>query len=227
MRSLVRCALLALPLAAACSSSTTSPANSAELRVINASPDAGPLDVYIESTLAVDSLPYAFANPYVFVQSGTIDVAVRLHNAINVLLETGPTYNTGQFYTFIVAGTTASLSAVELVDDTTAAPSGSFKLRMVHLAPAGPPMDLYYTGPTDDLNAATPIATGVAFKGTTNYLTPAIGSSRLRVTQAGTKTVLIDSGTLTFSNGQVSTLFVLGSPTNGGGAPYSGEFLNP
>lgn len=227
MKNWMRCALLALPLAAACSNSTTSPANSAELRVINASPDAGPLDVYLESSLAVDSLPYSFANPYVFVQSGTIDVAVRAHNAINVLLETAPTYNTGQFYTFIVTGLAASLSAIELTDDTTSAPAGSFKLRMVHLAPAGPPMDLYYTGPTDDITAATPIVANVAFKSATAYLTPAIGSSRLRVTQAGTKTVLIDSGTLTFSNGQVSTLFVLGNPTNGGGAPYSGEFLNP
>lgn len=227
MRSLVRCALLALPLAVACNNSTTSPANSAELRVISASPDAGPLDVYIESTLAVDSLAYTLANPYVFVQSGTIDVAVRAHNTINVLLETGPTYNTGQFSTFIVTGLAASLSAVELTDDTTSAPSGSFKLRMVHLAPAGPPMDLYYTGPTDDLTTATPIATNVAFKSATAYLTPAIGSGRLRVTQAGTKTVLIDSGTFTFTNGQVSTLFVFGNPTNGGGAPYSGEFLNP
>lgn len=227
MRHRLRWTLLALPLAAACSNSTTSPANSAELRVINASPDAGTLDVYIESTLAVDSLPYAFANPYVFVQSGTIDVAVRAHNAINVLLETGPTYNTGQFYTFVVTGLAASLSAVELTDDTTAAPAGSFKLRFVHLAPAGPAMDLYYTGPSDDLSTAAPIATNIGFKGSTAYLEPAVGSSRIRVTQAGTKTVLIDSGTLAFTNGQVSTLFVLGSPTNGGGAPYSGELLNP
>ena len=33
------------------------------------------------------------------------------------------------------------------------------------------------------------------------------------------QTVLIDSGTLTFTTGQVSTLFVIGNPTNGGGAP--------
>jgi hypothetical protein len=227
MRHWVKCALVALPLAAACNNSTTSPANSAEVRVINASPDAGPLDFYIGGTLAVDSLPYSFGNPYLFVQSGTIDVAVRSHNAVNVLLETSPTYSTGQFYTFIAAGTSSALSAVELVDDTTAAASGLFKLRMVHLAPAGPPMDLYLTGPTDDLNAAAPIATAIAFKGTTNYLTPPVGSERIRVTQAGTKTVLIDSGTLAFSNGQVSTLFVLGSAANGGGAPYSGDLLNP
>jgi len=228
MKPLLKLALLALPVAAACNSNaTTSPSNSAEVRVINASPDAGPLDFYFQSTLGVDSLPYSFANPYVFVQSGTVDLAVRSHGAINLLLESAPTFSVGSFYTYAVTGTSASLSSVLLTDDTTAAPSGSFKLRMVHLAPAGPAMDLYYTGPTDDITAATPIATAVAFKSATAYLTPAIGSGRLRVTQTGTKTVVIDSGTLTFSNGQVSTLFVIGSPTNGGGAPYSGEFLNP
>ena len=221
-------ALLALPFAAGCSSSATSPANSAELRVINASPGTGPIDVYLQTTLAVDSLPYSFANPYVFVQSGTVDVAVRSHGAINVLLETGPSFRVGAFYTFAITGPSGALTDVFLTDDTTSAASSSnFKLRMVHLAPAGPAMDLYYTGPSDDLATATPIATAVAFTGSTGYLTPAIGTSRIRVTQTGTKTVLIDSGTLTFATGQVSTLFVIGNPTNGGGAPYSGEFLNP
>jgi hypothetical protein len=98
---------------------------------------------------------------------------------------------------------------------------------MVHLAPGGPALDLYYTGPSDALTTATPIATAVAFTGSTGYLTPAIGTGRIRVTQAGTKTVLIDSGTLTFATGQVSTLFVLGNPANGGGAPYSGVPLSP
>ena len=88
-------------------------------------------------------------------------------------------------------------------------------------------MDLYFTGPTDDITTATPIVTGLAFKGASAYLTPAIGNARLRVTQAGIKTVLIDSGTLTFSNSEVATLFVIGSAANGGGAPYSGQLLNP
>jgi len=221
------CALLALALVAGCGSSATSPANSAELRVINASPGTGPIDVYLQTTLAVDSLPYSAANPYVFVQSGTVDVAVRSHGAINVLLETGPSFTVGAFYTFAVTGPSGALTDVFLTDDTTSAASGNFKLRMVHLAPAGSAMDLYYTGPSDDLTTATPIATAVAFTGSTGYLTPPIGTSRIRVTQAGTKTVLIDSGTLTFTTGQVSTLFVIGNPTNGGGAPYSGEFLSP
>ncbi len=221
------CALLALALVAGCSSSATSPANSAKLRVINASPGTGPIDVYLQTALAVDSLPYSAANPYVFVQSGTVDVAVRSHGAINVLLETGPSFTVGAFYTFAVTGPSGALTDVFLTDDTTSAASGNFKLRMVHLAPAGSAMDLYYTGPSDDLTTATPIATAVAFTGSTGYLTPPIGTSRIRVTQAGTKTVLIDSGTLTFTTGQVSTLFVIGNPTNGGGAPYSGEFLSP
>ena len=72
-----------------------------------------------------------------------------------------------------------------------------------------------------------PIVAGLAYKGASAYLTPAIGNARLRVTQAGTKTVLIDSGTLTFSNSEVATLFVIGSAANGGGAPYSGQLLNP
>jgi hypothetical protein len=229
MKSLLGYALLALPLAAGCSSSssTVTPSNSAELRVINASPDAGPLDVYFQGQLAVDSLPFPFANPYLFVQSGAATVTVRAHGSINLLLESTPTFTTNSFYTYAVTGPSTALTSVLLTDDTTSAPAGSFKLRMVHLAPAGPAMDLYYTAPTDDISTATPIVTGLAYTQASAYLTPATGTGRLRVTQTGTKTVLIDSGTLTLSNGEVATLFVTGSASNGGGAPYSGQLLNP
>jgi len=86
------CALLALPLAAGCSNSTTSPANSAQLRAINASPGSSPLDIYFDGALAVDSLPYSFASSFLFVQSGAGDVAVRSHGSINILAETTPTF---------------------------------------------------------------------------------------------------------------------------------------
>ena len=228
MRPMLRYVLLALPLAAACNSgSTTAPSNSAELRVINASPGSPPLDIYFQGALGIDSLPYSFATAYGLVQSGASDIAVRSHGSINLLLETTPTFETGAFYTFVVTGPIDSPTSLLLTDDTTSAASGSFKLRMLHLAPAGPAMDLYYTGPSDDIATATPIVSGLAYKGVSPYLTPAIGSGRLRVTQAGTKTVLIDSGTLTFSNGEVGTLVVIGSSTSGGGAPYSGDLLNP
>ena len=124
-RGLPDVATLFVTLRAGCSSSTTSPANSAELRVINASPGTAPIDVYLQTALAVDSLPYSFANPYVFVQSGTVDIAVRLHGAINVLLETGPSFTVGAFYTFAITGPSGALTDVFLTDDTTSAASSS------------------------------------------------------------------------------------------------------
>jgi hypothetical protein len=126
MKSWFVCALLALPIVTGCGSSATSPANSAELRVMNASPGSGPIDVYLQTSLAVDSLPYSFANPYVFVQSGAVDVAVRSHGAVNVLLETGPSFTVGAFYTFAVTGPSGALTDVFLTDDTTSAASGKF-----------------------------------------------------------------------------------------------------
>jgi hypothetical protein len=228
MRRLIPLVLLALS-ALSCSSDTTAPnaTNSALFRVVHGSPDAGAFDVFISGTLAVQTLAYASASSYVQLTVGSSEIQVRQSGAVNQLLDISPSFAAGSVSTLALTGTNGALESTIFADDTTTPPSGTIKLRLVHLAPLGPAVDLYVTGATDDIASISPTIGGVTYKTASSYATPANpGTLRLRVTQAGTKTVLVDSGSLTLTSGQSLSLYVFGKAgAGGGGAPYSAQLF--
>ena len=63
-------------------------------------------------------------------------------------------------------------------------------------------MDIYVTAPGADLDAETPALSGVEFGDVADYIEAPAGDYQVRVTPAGTKMVVIDSGTLTLASGQ-------------------------
>ena len=66
-----------------------------------------------------------------------------------------------------------------------------------------------------DLNAATPLISGIAPRAVTDYQVIAVGEYQLRLTAAGTKDVLAGSDRQRFLDGQVGTLLVFDNPTPG------------
>jgi DNA-binding beta-propeller fold protein YncE len=79
-------------------------------------------------------------------------------------------------------------------------------------------VDVYVTEPGADIATATPVLTSVPFGAASDYLSVPAGDYQVRVTPAGTKIVVIDSGSLTLAAGQVRTAIAVDSP--GGGAPF-------
>jgi len=227
MRRSSACWMLGLALTTACGTGgTTEPSTVAALRVYNASPDSPPIDIFLRGGQITQGLPYANGRLHVFVNAGAGDIQVQNSATADVLLTYSANLAGSTPYTFIFTGLTGSLQAVFLTDDTTAAPTNQFKVRFIHVAPLGPPMDLYITDPADDITAATPLATGIAYTKTSAYVTAPIGTKKLRLTQAGTKTVLREVGTFPFTSGQGVSLFLIGAAGSaGGGAPYLSQLV--
>lgn len=224
-RALV-CSLLALTLTAGCGTGgVTEPTALSALRVYNASPDSPAVDIFLRGGVVTEGLAYGFGRLHAVVQPGAGVIEVRNNTTSDVLLDYSASLAAGTPYTFVITGPIASPQAVFLTDDSTAAPSGSFKVRTVNLATQAPPMDLYITS-TADITTATPAASAIAFTQASGYVAAPIGSQRLQLTQTGTKTVLRDVGTFDFTSGQSVTLFVIGAAgAGGGGAPYSSQLV--
>jgi hypothetical protein len=125
---------------------------------------------------------------------------------------------TGIDYTVIAGGLVSDIAPIVVEDDRSAPSSGNVKVRAVHGAPSAPAVDIYVTAPGADLAAATPVLTGVSFGAASDYLSVPAGDYQVRITPAGSKTVVIDSGSLTLAAGQVRTAIAVDSP--GGGAPF-------
>jgi uncharacterized protein DUF4397 len=103
--------------------------------------------------------------------------------------------------------------------DTASAPPGTaVGLRVINTSPSAGAVDVYITGA--DSTLATPVATNIGYEGNSGYLYPQNGGVlRLRLTVAGTKTVLLDVDASSLTPGQVRSIILIDA--TGGGLPAS------
>ena len=217
--------LLATLAVSACSDDkdVTAPATTAELRVVHASPDAPNVDVLVDNTVALTNVAYKGVSTYLPVPSGNRNLKVRATGTTTVVIDATPTLDEGSAYTVIATGPVASIAPLLLTDDLTSPAAGNVRVRLVHASPAAGNVDIYVTGTTHDLTAATPTLANVAFRAVSDYLEVPAGTYRVRITPAGTKTVAIDVNNVTLTAGQVRTAVAVDAP--GGGAPLGAILL--
>ena len=226
-RRLLTLGFAAVALVAGCSDddSNTGPATPtvAGVRVVHASPDAPSVDVLVDDAQVLTGVPYLGSSSYLEVPTGTRNVKVNAAGTSTTVIDADLPVAEGTDYTVIAGGLVSDIAPLVLEDDRSAPPSGSVKVRAVHGAPSAPAVDIYVTAPEADLEAATPALTSVPFGAASDYLTVPAGDYQVRVTPAGSKTVVIDSGTLSLAAGQVRTAIAVDTP--GGGAPFDLLFL--
>lgn len=201
--------------------------NQANIRIIHASPDAGAVDVYVGSKKLLTNVTYTQASAFSQVDPGNLIVKICPTSAATTPPANCPIDTTnspivvtsGNSYTIVAVGTVANgtLQALVAPDDLTAPQSGQFRLRVIHAAPAATPVDVYATTPTTDLSTAVAAVSSFTYKSiTVPYIGIPAGSYRFRITTAGTKNVLIDSGTTGFplSNGKIYTAIAVNPVAN-------------
>ncbi|HET8624816.1 MAG TPA: DUF4397 domain-containing protein [Gemmatimonadales bacterium] len=211
-------------LAAGCGSDDPfDPDTEGKLRITNASLAAGGDADFVLDGSGVTRLAYLRTSGYLTMDAGAHDIAMRDLPDENGV--PGPTFisapitvTAGRFQTVVITGSGTEITALTTIDE--AAPGGgNWSLRIIHAGQAAPSLDLYVTTPDADLNAATPLVTGIDWKEVTAYQEIGIGRFQIRLTPTGTKTALISSAALTFAEGQVASLIVFDN-TNPSGAPF-------
>ena len=211
--------LLAGALTGACSDDdTTEPVGESRLRVVHASPDAPDVDVLLDETEVLSDVPYLTSSDYLEVPAGERNIKVNAAGTATTVIDADVTLSDGSDYTVIASGPAASVAPIVLEDDNSAPAAGSARVRAIHGAPGAPTVDIYVTAPGADLEQETPVLSGVEFGDVADYVEVPAGDYQVRVTPAGTTTVVIDSGTLTLSSGQVRT--VIAVDATGGGGPF-------
>ncbi|HEU4523414.1 MAG TPA: DUF4397 domain-containing protein [Gemmatimonadales bacterium] len=212
--------LAATALTAACDDDddNTGPEGEARIRVVHASPDAPEVDVLLDDTEVLSDVPYLVASGYLETSAGDHNLKVNAAGTTTTVIDADATLADGTDYTVIASGLLAEIAPIVLEDDNSAPAAGNVRVRAIHGAPSAPAVDVYVTAPEADLSAATPVLTNVAFGDVAPYLEVPAGDYQVRVTPAGTKIVVIDSGALTLASGQVRTAIAVDAP--GGGAPF-------
>jgi len=186
--------------------------------VVHASPDAPAVDVLVDGAEVLSDVPFRAASDYLDVAAGTRNLKVNAAGTGTSVIDADVTLVDRTGYTVIASGLVAEIAPIVLEDDASAPAAGTVRIRAIHGAPSAPAVDIYVTAPGADLASATPVLTDVAFGDAADYMDAPAGEYQVRVTPAGTRTVVIDSGALTLTSGQVRTAIAVDAP--GGGAPF-------
>jgi hypothetical protein len=196
----------------------------AAYRVLHASPDAPLVNVLVDGAAVLEDVDYKTGSGFTQVTRGSYDIAVEAiipgGNAVVIDLPD----------TALAAGTDYSILAVGKVADATLEPliiardrervsGGQVRAQVVHAAPDAPQVDVYVTEPGASLGSATPLGS-FSFGQTLGPVDVPAGDYQVRVTLAGTTTVVFDSGTLALDGGS-DLLIAAVANTGAGAAPIS------
>lgn len=180
----------------------------AMFRVAHLSPDAPEVDVYVDDE-AVDALtdvPFKSVSSYLPLSAGTRNVKVYLAGASVPLLEADVELDGDTSYTLGVVGRyeDGSLAAKLYKDDNSPPTQDRAKLRVIYAVPEVRAATVRVEGDEKDL------FTIPGFSNASNYgeITP--GNYDLEVTKGTAEAVLNVPG-ITFSAGEVHTVFAVGS----------------
>lgn len=194
----------------------------AQLRVVHASPDAPNVDVLVDGKTVLTNVAYETASNYLTVGAGSRKIEVRATGTSQDVISATVSLSRNKYYTVLAVDKLANITPLVLTDDNTPPASGQIKLRLVHASPTAGPVDIYVEAPGAGVTGS-PTLTNVPFKAASSYLAVPAGSYEAYVTPTGTKTVALDSGSLSLSAGQIRTAVALDAP--GGGTPLTAIVL--
>lgn len=196
------------------------------LRFVHASPDtarAKTVDVQVAGVPVSAAMAYKAATSYILVLEGQREVVFRKAADSTTVFSLTLAVSASTDYTLLSTGIGTDLSPLTVADTNTAPAGDSVKIRVVHAAPTAGNVDVYITTPTASLTAETPDASNVPFRAASGYFTLGVGTHRVRLTPAGTKTVSLDVSTPSLTKGQIRTVVALDKA--GGGVPLTSATL--
>ncbi len=203
----------------ACGGSSSSSTDTAQIRVIHASEDAPPVNVTLNGTEAISNLDYSESTGFTSVDAGTFDISVfgivPSGNNPEVIDVNNFELTTNSRTTIVAAGLTAGIMPV-IVSDSAAEPSDTqVAVTVLHAAPNAPAVDVFVTSPGFDISMAEPTLTFSFGDDAVDGGALAAGEVQIRVTEAGTTTVVYDSGTIDLAPfaGQQLLIAAIGTTT--------------
>lgn len=188
--------------------------NVARLRVVHADDELPDLDVVVGGAKVLTGLTYANASDYLQVKPDQHYVEV-IARGLGWIEARDMSFTAGGSYTLVPCCALMDGFSTLLTDDTSEPAAGNAKVRVVNFARMSY-ADIYVTAPGADLASEAPTLR-INLLDASDYIEVPAGDYQVRVTQWGSKSVVIDSGILTLGSGQVRTAVAVDTREGGGG----------
>jgi Domain of unknown function (DUF4397) len=210
MRRLVLVVLTLLMAAAAMVPSVGSAQTMNKVRVMHASPDAPPVDVYVGGNKVLSNVPFFTTSGYLSLPDGVYQVAVTpAGESTDVSVLVGDLTVSGGTTVTLAAVNTLENIEVVLYEDELAPVAGQARVKVIHASPDAVAVDVKLAG------TSTAVVSNAPFKASATLTVPA-GSYAFDITPAGSSTVAFTTDSLKFEAGWTYTLVATGEIDEGG-----------
>jgi hypothetical protein len=162
----------------------------AQVRVIDASPDAPSLDFYQSSPSQfapanLYNIGFGTVTSYIPVAAGAYTHSADLAGTQQQLAQVHGALAPGAQYTILAGNISANLQLAVLKDQSVPAPAGQISLRFIGQATRSGPVDIYLEPAGFSLAGGYPIAAGVHFGSNTGYINAPAGTYSIVAYPAG------------------------------------------
>jgi hypothetical protein len=197
----VFCALL---FATGCGSSNAS------VRILNAIPIQSNIDMLIDSKNVASAIPYGSASAYISESSGSRHLQIEPTGVSTPFVDQNISLASGSYNTVLDTGNGATV----FTDSHAAPSSGEVSIRVINASSTLGATDVYVVTSGNGLGT-TPTFSNVGVPTASGYTTVAAGSYIVYFTTPGTTNVVLATGTLTLSSGQVRTVVAMDGQAGG------------
>jgi len=202
-----------MALTAACSDSNSPSTPAGKINLVNASPTAATISLRRDGAGFIAGLQYgSSASKTTVADTSTHVFTAAIGSDTTTVATSSFKVKEDSAYTLVFVKRVAGSALATLPFTATAPANGHAKVRLVNYGTAA--VDVYVTDSTTDIATATANTANLVTEAAGAYIDYTAAAKRVRVTTAGTKTVLFDH-MLTLTNGQVASILFLDPATAG------------
>lgn len=179
--------------------------NSSLVRIFHAAPQAQNIDVYINDQMVFSNLAFGDFTKYVYLDEGEYNVSVYLAGQKDI-----PVINqmvdvlSQQIFTVAATGNLDNLGLLVIPDKVSKSPSQSYSsLRVIHLSPNAPGVDILVDGDT--------LFEDISFEEGTDYVDLNPGTYNVNVVLNTDKSIVLPLK-VTLNPDKIYTIYIIGNP---------------
>jgi hypothetical protein len=197
--------------------------NSAQLRVVDASPDAGVIDSYQNSSALAYNLGFGTMTSYIPMSPGVYNLAAEKAGTRQILVASTETLAANKQYTEIIGAGLANMQQTLFLDESAPAPSGRIAVRVINATTRAGAVDVYLVPMASTVSkvmSASPLAVDLGVGANSGYIDLPEGTYAIDVVSTGTalasSTVTLLSGAqVDYASGSVRSVVLIDQQATG------------
>lgn len=176
------------------------PAQTSELSITHASPDAPNVDIFIGTTLVRSNVAYLSTLQYVDLVPGNNQIVFKTAGTSTVLIDTTIFFQQDKFYSIFVMDSLANIQPLLVIDDLELPGSLNSNIRFINLSPNSPSVNIQAQG------KANPWFPFYSFGQAADFRPVTAGTYNIEMISTVSATILLTAPNVVLTQGRIYTL---------------------